>query len=57
MIKRASQNTLTIYDVMEMLDKNVMAAHFSLDPVDPQIAYHHLILCALLQMIFIKLSS
>lgn len=33
-------NTFTEYDLIEMLEKNVMGASFSLDPVDPNMAYH-----------------
>jgi hypothetical protein len=38
--KRNSRNTFTIYDLIEMLEKNITWANFSLDPIDPQTMYH-----------------
>jgi hypothetical protein len=38
--ERGSRNTFTIYDLMEMLEKNITGAFFSLDPVDPKMRYH-----------------
>ncbi len=33
-------NTCNINDIIEMLEKNIMGASFSLDPVDPNMMYH-----------------
>ncbi|MGD0465325.1 MAG: DnaJ domain-containing protein [Gammaproteobacteria bacterium] len=34
------KNAFTVYDLNEMLEKNITEAYFSLDPVDPTMMYH-----------------